>query len=256
LVFIALCNGDASGFEAIGKIILGIALFIGVGCIIVYAPWLILVAIVGIAFWIIISSKGNKGDNCNNTNYSSSNNYNSYQHQSEENKKPFIDNSIQTDFQRQLQENTKTPQQVEDENWLKEKEQITNEANRNYEFIKKQLLDKAKSGQYSIVENHKYISINFYCDYILKCVDRHYYYRPTEKVCYNINKIKQYNLYLNTITKFALEDNIKVIPFFAEVNIIKNSESRIDLPYTYMHKYGQSVATHKIKAYLECSIHY
>lgn len=211
MTFIALCNGDASGMEAIGKVILCIALFIGVGCIIVYAPWLILIVIAGIVIWVI-SSKGNKRDN--NINHSSNNNYNSYQHQSEDNEKPFISNSNQTDFQRQLQENTKTLQQVEDENWLKEKEQIINEANRDYKYIKQQVLNRAKSGQYSIVENHKYISINFYCDYILKCVERHYYYRPTEKVCYNINKIKQYNLYLNTITKFASEDNIKVIPFF------------------------------------------
>ena len=215
---------------------------------------MIIVVIIGIIIWAIVSSKSNnRNSSANNL---SSNNYIEYQQKRVENRASFIDNSNLTDFQRQLQENTKTPQQVEDENWLKEKEQITNEANRDYKYIKQKLLDKVKSGQYSMVGNQKCISLNYYCDYLLKCVDIQYYYRPTKKVCYNISKAKQYNLYLNVITKLASEDSISVIPFFAEVNIIKNSESKISLPYTYTHKYGQSVATHKIKAYLECSIHY
>lgn len=52
----ALC-GDTSGLEVIGKGILYIALFVGVGCVIAYEPWLILVVIVGVIFWAIISSK-------------------------------------------------------------------------------------------------------------------------------------------------------------------------------------------------------
>lgn len=91
---------------------------------------------------------------------------------------------------------------------------------------------------------------------MLKCVHRQYYYRPTEKAYYNIRKIKHYNLYLNIITTLASDDNVNIIPFFSEINIIKNSESKIDLPYTYTHKHGQSVATHKIKAYLKCTIKY
>lgn len=57
LAFIALCNGDSSGFEVIGKIILYIVLFVGIGCIIVYAPWLMLVIVIGIIIWAIVSSK-------------------------------------------------------------------------------------------------------------------------------------------------------------------------------------------------------
>lgn len=251
-----MCNGDSSGFEAIGKVILYIGLFIGVGAIIVYAPWLILVIIVGVVVWAVASSKSQSGNNSNNS--ITSDFYVEYKQQSDRTESSFVDDSNLSDFQRKLQENTKTPEQVEDENWIKEKEQITYEANKDYEYIKQRLLNRAKSGQYSTINGYKNISIDYYCDYLLRCVERRYYYRPTEKACYNISKVKQYNFYLDVINKFASTDNISIISFFAETNIIKNSENKISLPYTYTYtyEYGQSVATHKIKAYLKCSIRY
>lgn len=118
------------------------------------------------------------------------------------------------------------------------------------------MLEKAQKGQYSIVGSQKRIFINYYCDYLLKCVGRQYYYRPTEKACYNINKLKQYNIYLEIIADLASKEKISIDPLFKEVNILKNSENEIKLPYTYTYKYGQGVATHKIKAYLKCSIQY
>ena len=56
LAFIAFCNGDTSGIEAIGKVILYIALFLIVGSIITYAPWLIVVVVI-ILIMIECSSK-------------------------------------------------------------------------------------------------------------------------------------------------------------------------------------------------------
>ena len=131
LAFIALCNGDASGFEAIGKIILYIGLFIGVGAIIAYAPWLILIVIIGVIIWAVASSNNNSKNIYTNDNALNENHV--YNQQQKENSEIVpIDNSNLTDFQRQLQENTKTPQQVEDENWLKEKEQISNTAKKDF----------------------------------------------------------------------------------------------------------------------------
>ena len=46
LAFIAFCNGDTSGIEAIGKFILYVALFMIIGSIIAYVPWLIMVIVV------------------------------------------------------------------------------------------------------------------------------------------------------------------------------------------------------------------
>lgn len=51
----ALC-GDTSGIEAIGKVILYIALFLIIGSIIAYVPWLILVVVV-VLIIIGLSSK-------------------------------------------------------------------------------------------------------------------------------------------------------------------------------------------------------
>ena len=56
LAFIAFCNGDTSGIEAIGKVILYIALFLIVVSIITYAPWLIVVVVI-ILIMIGCSSK-------------------------------------------------------------------------------------------------------------------------------------------------------------------------------------------------------
>ena len=65
LAFIAFCNGDSSGFEMIGKVILYIALFLGIGWIIVEVPWLLILVIVGIVIWAVISS--NNTNTTNNT---------------------------------------------------------------------------------------------------------------------------------------------------------------------------------------------
>lgn len=50
----ALC-GDTSGIEAIGKGILYIALFLIVGSIIAYVPWLILLVVIGVIIWACCS---------------------------------------------------------------------------------------------------------------------------------------------------------------------------------------------------------
>lgn len=264
LSFIALCNGDASGFEAIGKIVLYIGLFIGVGAIIAYAPWLILIVIVmSIAIIVLISSSSNNGSHSNPTN----NNYTDYQQQEEKIEQPLVDNSKLTDFQRELQENTKTPKQVEDENWIKEKEKILAAAKYDLSAIKRAFLDKAKSGQYTVLNDKKCIYVEYCCSSLLSYIDRQYSrnptgkmgtssYRSNEKVLYRVGKVKQYNLYLAIIKKLAAKSNISINPFFTEMDIVNNRENRITIPYTFTHKYGIGVSTHQIKAYLECSIKY
>ena len=57
LSFVALCNGDSSGFKLIGRIILYIGVFIGAAYIIIHAPWLMLLFVVGGIIWVITSSK-------------------------------------------------------------------------------------------------------------------------------------------------------------------------------------------------------
>ncbi len=264
LAFIAFCNGDSSGFEAIGKIILYIGLFIVVGAIIAYAPWLILIGIIAFFIFGLILSQKNNQNNYNN-NVSNKNNI-SYKPQENDEVSP-INNLNLSDFQRQLQENTKTSQQVEDEKWLKEKEQISIIAKNDFNDIKRKLLDKAKNGQYSMSSGKRHIVLKYYCPYLLSYVDKRCSrnptgrmgtssYRANEKIYYHINKMKQYNLYLSVIKELAAKDNISINPFFTERDIPNNRENRITMPYTFTPKYGMGIISHEINAYLECSIEY
>lgn len=261
LAFIALCNGDPSGVKAIVKI-MGVGAFIfGAFWIFAYCPWIIIVIIIGSILVAIICNSSNGSH----INKEKSNNTINQTNANVETKSNIIQEP--SNFQRQLQENTKTLQQVEDENWLKEKEQISLIANNNYADIKRKLLDKAKNGQYTTSNGQKNISLEYCCLYLLGCVDRQYFrnptgrmgtssYRSNEKVYYHISKAKEYNLYLTVIKDLALKDNVSINLFFTEIDVPHNRENRITLPYTFTHKYGIGVSTHKIKAYLECSIQY
>lgn len=213
----------------------------------------------------VASSKSQSGNNSNNS--ITNDPYIEYKQQSNNIESSFVDNSNLSDFQRQLQENTKTPEQVQDENWLKEKEQITLIATNDFSAIKRALLDKAKNGQYTTSNGQKCISLDYYCSYLLSCVDRQYSsnttgrfgtssYRPNQKVYYHIDKTKEYNLYLSVIKELSLEDNISINPFFTERDIPHNCENRIPMPYTFTNKYGIGVSSHQIKAYLQCSVKY
>lgn len=139
--------------------------------------------------------------------------------------------------------------------------------NHDFSAIKRALLDKAGKGQYTVSNGQKCISLEYYCSYLLSCVDRQYSrnptgrmgtssYRTNEKASYRIGKTKQYNLYLSVIKELALKDNISINPFFTERDVSNNRENKITMPYTFTHKYGIGVSSHKIKAYLECTIQY
>lgn len=102
---------------------------------------------------------------------------------------------------------------------------------------------------------------------MLSCVYRQYSHdyigkigTPTfklnENVFYYIINEKQYEFYLFTIKELALQDNIYIHPFFAEINIPRNKINKISLPYTFTGGDGMGVSSHKIQCYLECSIQY
>lgn len=264
----ALC-GDTSGIEAIGKIVgVGVLIF-GALWVIAYCPWMIIVIIAILILIVVLSNSSNH----NNTNYD---NKNIYYKENNNNDSIIKSNSninttlntnqSITDFQRQLQENTKTPRQVEDENWLKEKDYIIQVAERDYNNIKNKLLEKAKNAEYTFANHHKQIIYKYDCSFLLSCIHREHYYNPTgklgtssyrtnKKVTYTINKIKQYDFYLSTIKELSSNDNISITPFFVELDpVVYQKENSITLPYTYKHEWHTN--SHKIKAYLKCSIQY
>lgn len=262
LVIMGICKDDYSLVIAIGKFIGIGALILGVLWIIAYCPWLIILIIIGLIVFLICHSSNNNSST-NNTTY---NNYSNNTNQSENTSysKP-IYNSELTGFKAELQENTKTPKQVEDENWLKEKEEIIKFANNDYSFIKKELLNKAKCGQYIISNGQRRITLDFVTSYLLGCIERKYSsnptgkigtssYRKNEKVYYNISKIKQYNLYLSTINELASIDQIDVKVAYLSKKDSVDIGNYVTLPYTYTN--NLLVSCYKIVVYLQCSIEY
>ena len=103
LALIASYNGDNSGIVAIVKIVGGIALFFVVVSIFAYAPWIFILLIIGIFAWATISDY--KSAKCiKDINY---------QQISSSDNNTLINNYIEhTAFQKELQKNTKTPEEV------------------------------------------------------------------------------------------------------------------------------------------------
>ena len=110
----ALC-GDTSGIKAIGNGILYLALFIGIGWIIIEMPLLLILVVIGIIIFSIVSSN-NTNTNISNTNHTYDNKNKPY-----ENKDVIKPVENHTSFQSELQQNTKTPQQVKSKQQSKEK---------------------------------------------------------------------------------------------------------------------------------------
>lgn len=108
----ACLNGDPSGIEAIAKVIGGVVLFIVVGSIIVFMmdnP-AIIIGIIVLAILAAIIYSLTKQKNSKSTSYyqEAKEDYNVYNDTCCEEKTESL-----SDFQKELQENTKTSQQVE-----------------------------------------------------------------------------------------------------------------------------------------------
>lgn len=165
-------------------------------------------------------------------------------------------------FKDELNQITKTPQQVLDEKWIKESEEIINIAESDYNCIKNKLLEKAKNGGYVIIFNKKRITIRHETNYLSKSIKRINKTVTKPKILgtgknvygnilYDIKSPKAYDLYLKTINRMAYIDDIKVEPIFIESSTDKNGQ--VNLPYRYT---GIYTVLHKITAYLECYIEY
>jgi len=238
--------------EKIFLILFFVTLVIG---IIIFVPWLLIIGIVIVGFIYFINKKNNVIDKNNNVNQNNNDTLSlSY-------------NQEPSDFQRQLQENTKTPQQVENENWIKESENIKKVVENDYSTIKHELLKIAQSGKYTIVNEKKCVKIDFLSSYLQECIKRTHSSNPTgkrgtnsykrnEKVYYTLDKVKQYELYIKIIKEYASCDNIDIKPYFVEImdTPLEKYKHRVSLPYTYSHDFWTH--DHKVKVYLDCSIVY
>lgn len=250
----ALC-GDTSGIEAIGKVILYIALFLGIGWIIVEVPWLIILVVVAILIWAVASSN-NTNNNTTNTDTTYNNQNKSYESKIET--KP-IENP--TSFQSELQQNTKTPQQVKSEQQSKEVEQAKTSASVDYDTIKRELLQQAESGNYTTVNGHKHITLDHKYRWKPSFIGERSGHTYINKTMFNpsgqyaseisifITDKVYYNTYISEIKRLLSTDGVTVQPIL----IHKNTGMTYSLPH---HSVGFGESVHHYEFVLRCSVQY
>ena len=254
-MFIAFLNGDSSGVKAIGKGILYIALFLGVCWIIAEIPWLLILVVVGIIIWAIVS--------LNNTNTNASNTNNSYDNKDKyyENKNVIKPVENHTSFQSELQQNTKTPQQVKSEQQSKELEQAKQSANVDYETIKRELLQQAESGNYSTVNGRKCITFNHKYRWKPSFIGEQSGHTYINKTLFNpsgqyaseisifITDKVYYDVYISEIRKLLSKDGVSIQPLLLH----KNTGTTYSLPH---HSIGFGESTYHYEFILRCSVQY
>lgn len=257
---LAFINGDDSLLLAILKMIGSASLILGILFIFAYAPWLVLLIIIGLIIFVVYQSSSN-----NSTSNTQNNNVNSNSNTSIPNKNTVVNNPNLTGFKAELQNNTKTPKQVENEKWIREQKNIKSIAVIDYNTIKNQLLSKAKGAEYTVSSNKRVIRLRHECNYMMSCVKtksstnpsgRKYTnsYRENFKLEYWIEKQKEYDYYIMTMQQLAKEDGLTIHPVFVEVDTTYHKEKIISMPYTYTNRFFTPV--HKIKGYLNCYVEY
>lgn len=167
-----------------------------------------------------------------------------------------------SDFQLELQQNSQSPEQLDSKMMMQETEKISKIAKSDCAYIKSQLLLKAKSGQYELLNEQRYITYDYISEYLKGQIRRTDQTMRIKKIFgvgnhifgnveYKIKDMKLYELYLQTISDIASLDHIFITPvFFAEC---LTKTKKVDLPYIYTGEYNLS---HQVKAYLRCSVFY
>ena len=250
----ALC-GDTSGIEAICKGILCIALFLGVCWIIIEIPWLLILVVIGIIIFTIVSS--------NNTNTNISNINNTYGNKDKQYENKNVINPVEnpTSFQSELQQNTKTPQQVKSKQQSKEVEQAKQSANVDYETIKRELLQQAESGNYNTINGRKSITFDHKYRWKPSFIGERSGHTYINKTLFNpsgqyvseisifITDNTYYDVYISEIKRLLSEDSISCEPLLLN----KSTDIAYSLPH-YSVGFGES--TYNYEFVLRCSVQY
>lgn len=137
-----------------------------------------------------------------------------------DNKEMKAEPEVYSDFQRALQENTRTLSQVIDDENKKLINEIKSVFPKRYECMKNELMEKAKNGEYKTDNGKKIVTVDYdgFSYYIHKCtsvqridINRSYTVTvggPCRVKCTISNKIV-YNELLNEVRKYTDKDNIK-----------------------------------------------
>lgn len=259
IIFIAAAKGDFSGILMVFQWVLYVGAFLLFGWVFIQSP-IAAIILLGVIFAIIYSiakKSNNKKEN------KSSNNKNILSSNSNQQ----IKNDISlTGFKAELQDNTKTLIEAEDEKWQAQKSQIDSNIQLTYKLIKDELLDKAKRGEYFVINNKRRIILDHEYNFSPNCMSRTITknptgtfktnnYRENVKISYTISDLKYYNYLISTITDLAKVDDIVIQVVYKEKMINKEKEHIIiNLPYTYTETFIDY--SHKLIPYLRCTVEY
>ena len=166
-----------------------------------------------------------------------------------------------TSFQSELQQNTKTSQQVKSEQQSKEVEQAKQSANVDYETIKRELLQQAESGNYNTVNGRKYITFNHKYRWKPSFIGEQSGHTYINKTLFNpsgqyaseisifISDNTYYDTYISEIKRLLSKDGVSV-----QVCLLhKNTGMMYSLPY---HSIGFGESTYHYEFVLRCSVQY
>ena len=278
IVFIAACKGDMSGLVLIGKIALGIGLFIIIGLIITQPVILYAVLIIGgiaLAIYLLTKKVGNNSHNINLQNTSTEksdtktiqgNPVNTSKSIEIKQIAPPQQNQIQkTEFQKELANNTKTKQEIRNEKTAKEKEFIVETVSKEFAEIKKMLLDKARTGQYDTTRETRKITIDYqlplfrrYIDYIeipndtLKSSYVPNGIHTSTTVMCNIGNQELYDFYLLKLKELTDKECIQIRPI-VKVSDMRKIAGKYNIPCRLT---NGVLSRNDFKPILECSITY
>lgn len=238
----AFLNGDSSGIEAIAKIVGFLLLFIIVGSIAVFMmdnP-IVLIGVVAFIIIVVLIHNSIRSNGSNKHQVSKKNNI-------DYNKKRNEMAMPTSDFQRELQKNTNSMEKAINNKWLKEQKEIIETVQWNYKDIKNKILEKAKNGEYSLLDNCKYINIMYESDYLTRCIglkSEMLYEKQLfstigttrRKFTAYLSNKRGYDFYLSEIKKIAQDDNINIDVILLKDGIIENTNfpfSFITTPSSY-----------------------
>ena len=233
LFIIAAVQGNTEDLASMGKIVLGIALFIIFGLIftqpILLCAVLVLGGIILLIYFFAKKTENNQGTNSSSTTTKNSNVNTTQNNDGQQKITSTQQKQIQrTEFQKALDRNTKTPAQVQNETTTKEKGEALQKLQAKYAEIKSQLMSLAKSGQYANTQQGRLVTIDYFTglnSYIAVKYNPDYKPTPTitnmhplpqkSRTFYPTNKTV-YDLYISEIKKLAHDDGITIEVIFKD----------------------------------------
>ena len=161
-----------------------------------------------------------------------------------------------SDFQMELRNSTRTPAGVQNEKNKELIEKIKKNVPVDYDYIKKNLLSKARSGEYTTINGNKYITIDHYLGrhcIISDCVKvkKTSLTKITDNLkCTIVNPIV-YNAYLEELNKYAKPDNVNV-----KIMLVNNSVTNCYKYYDIPCDINTTIIGFKFSYIIRCSIMY